>query len=226
MGGSMKQSPAGIWLQVAPVPSRISFGIRAIWYLLIGWMVGLSVISSSLFGWYQVAQSAGSSHPSVGPGEVAWYRRSLVWLVEEKYEILPQGWVELPCAAVQAGRGQFAEEEPWAQVDELLSVGSQWQRPATYWAMLVKLQPENSDSPPLSGTVRPHLKYWFGVHQYMKEIIDCHKSKWGSPRWLRAKSTSLSERKLNFFSLRQETEGRSYWFLQVCSVCKGRKLIE
>lgn len=66
---SMKQSLAGSRLQVSLVPSRISFGARTIWYLLIVWMVGSSVISISLFGRYQVVQC--SSHHSVGPGEVA-----------------------------------------------------------------------------------------------------------------------------------------------------------
>lgn len=136
--GSMKRSPAGSRLQVSLVPSRISFGTRAIWYLLIVWMVVSGVILISLFGRYQVVQC--SSHHSVGPGEVAWHRRSLVWPTEEKCEILPQGW---SCHVQQyrLARRQFSKEEPWTQVDELLSVGSQWQRPATYWTVLVKAQP-------------------------------------------------------------------------------------
>lgn len=130
--GSMKQSPAGSRLQVAPVPSRISFGIRTI---LILWMVGLSVISSSLFGQYQAVQCAGSSRLSVGPGG------ALCDSLKRNMKSCPRNGWSCHVQQYRLARGQFSREEPWTQMDELLNVGSQWQRPAMCWAVLVKVQP-------------------------------------------------------------------------------------
>lgn len=87
--------------------------------------------------------------------------------------------------------------------------------------------PENIGSPPLSATVRPHLKYcvWgspiqernYRLPQVLVRITKMikgleHITWWGKTR--------LQP------SLRQETKRRSYWFLQVGSICNRRKLIK